>query len=243
MMDRLTIEAAEAAVHPGFPEGRSGAHRRTGRGAAGSRWIVRASSKRSVAAPAATEIQIAQRQRPARADLEGPQSRVRRDGPRVAELLRAGRRDSADEAVGGAAPGSARSKQRSGLRIGNVFHAGDGNLHPLICYDEQIPGQGELAENVAAEILTYCIEAGGSITGEHGVGADKSAVPGEDVFATRIWTRCSCCGARSIPPASAIPARCSPLRDCAVKCRARIASTPPNGGPRGTILMARPEQR
>ena len=66
-------------------------------------------------------------------------------------------------------------EERSGLRIGNVFHAGDGNLHPLICYDEQIPGQGELAEKVASEILMYCIEAGGSITGEHGVGADKSA--------------------------------------------------------------------
>ena len=66
-------------------------------------------------------------------------------------------------------------EERSGLRIGNVFHAGDGNLHPLICYDEQIPGQGELAEHVASEILMYCIEAGGSITGEHGVGADKAA--------------------------------------------------------------------
>ena len=64
---------------------------------------------------------------------------------------------------------------RSGLRIGNVFHAGDGNLHPLICYDEAIPGQAEHAEQVASEILTYCIEAGGSITGEHGVGADKKA--------------------------------------------------------------------
>jgi len=63
---------------------------------------------------------------------------------------------------------------RSGLRIGNVFHAGDGNLHPLVCYDEGIGGQGELAEQVAAEILTYCIDAGGSITGEHGVGADKA---------------------------------------------------------------------
>jgi glycolate oxidase len=63
--------------------------------------------------------------------------------------------------------------ERAGLRIGNVFHAGDGNLHPLICYDESIPGQSKLAEEVAGEILTYCVEAGGSITGEHGVGADK----------------------------------------------------------------------
>jgi glycolate oxidase len=62
---------------------------------------------------------------------------------------------------------------RSGLRIGNVFHAGDGNLHPLICYDERAPGEAKRAEEVAAEILSYCVEAGGSITGEHGVGADK----------------------------------------------------------------------
>jgi glycolate oxidase len=63
---------------------------------------------------------------------------------------------------------------RSGLRIGNVFHAGDGNLHPLVCYDETVPGQSEVAEQVANEILTYCVEAGGSITGEHGVGVDKA---------------------------------------------------------------------
>src|SRR5688572_8617756 len=63
--------------------------------------------------------------------------------------------------------------EREGLRIGNVFHAGDGNLHPLICYDERIEGQSALAERVAGEILIYCVEAGGSITGEHGVGADK----------------------------------------------------------------------
>ncbi|MBI4266399.1 MAG: FAD-binding protein [Acidobacteria bacterium] len=62
---------------------------------------------------------------------------------------------------------------RSGLRIGNVFHAGDGNLHPLICYDDRIPGQAEQAADVAHEILAYCVDAGGSITGEHGVGADK----------------------------------------------------------------------
>jgi glycolate oxidase len=59
------------------------------------------------------------------------------------------------------------------LQVANIFHAGDGNLHPLICYDERIEGQSELAERVAGEILIYCVEAGGSITGEHGVGADK----------------------------------------------------------------------
>jgi len=65
-------------------------------------------------------------------------------------------------------------ERRSGLRIGNVFHAGDGNLHPLICYDERVPGQADKAVEVAAEILSYCIDAGGSLTGEHGIGADKS---------------------------------------------------------------------
>jgi glycolate oxidase len=63
---------------------------------------------------------------------------------------------------------------RCGLRIGNVFHAGDGNLHPLICYDEKIAGQSDLAAQVGAEILQYCIDAGGSLTGEHGIGADKA---------------------------------------------------------------------
>src|SRR5213076_1489995 len=89
-------------------------------------------------------------------------------------------------------------EQRSGLRIGNVFHAGDGNLHPLICYDEAIPGQAEHAETVASEILQYCIEAGGAITGEHGVGADKKAYMPK-CSARVIWMRCNSFAARSIP--------------------------------------------
>ena len=61
-----------------------------------------------------------------------------------------------------------------GLRIGNVFHAGDGNLHPLVLYDARVAGQAELAELVASKILRACVDAGGSITGEHGVGSDKA---------------------------------------------------------------------
>jgi glycolate oxidase len=60
-----------------------------------------------------------------------------------------------------------------GLPVANVFHAGDGNLHPLVCYDGAIEGQGERAEELAGRILQACIDAGGSITGEHGVGFDK----------------------------------------------------------------------
>ena len=60
-----------------------------------------------------------------------------------------------------------------GLRVANVFHAGDGNLHPLVCYDGHRPGEAERAEELAGEIVLACVEAGGSITGEHGVGVDK----------------------------------------------------------------------
>ncbi|MCP4357789.1 MAG: FAD-binding protein [Chloroflexi bacterium] len=65
--------------------------------------------------------------------------------------------------------------QAYGLGIANVFHAGDGNLHPLILYDGRVPGELERAEECAGKILKKCIELGGSITGEHGVGMEKRA--------------------------------------------------------------------
>jgi glycolate oxidase len=61
------------------------------------------------------------------------------------------------------------------LQVANVFHAGDGNLHPLVCYDAARPGEPERAEELAGLIVRTCVEAGGSITGEHGVGVDKKA--------------------------------------------------------------------
>jgi glycolate oxidase len=66
-----------------------------------------------------------------------------------------------------------RLSQEAGLRVANVFHAGDGNLHPLVLYDRRVPGQEEAAEILSNNILELCIAAGGSITGEHGVGEDK----------------------------------------------------------------------
>ena len=60
-----------------------------------------------------------------------------------------------------------------GLRVANVFHAGDGNLHPLIMYDGRVAGELEKAEQLAGEILKMCVQFGGSITGEHGVGVEK----------------------------------------------------------------------
>ena len=59
------------------------------------------------------------------------------------------------------------------MKVANVFHAGDGNLHPLVCYDAEEPGQAEKAEELAGLILTACLDVDGSITGEHGVGIDK----------------------------------------------------------------------
>lgn len=69
--------------------------------------------------------------------------------------------------------GIAALSEASGLRVANVFHAGDGNMHPLILFDANQPGELELAEEVGGKILELCVEAGGSITGEHGVGREK----------------------------------------------------------------------
>jgi glycolate oxidase len=60
-----------------------------------------------------------------------------------------------------------------GLRVANVFHAGDGNLHPLILYDANVPGELAKAEAMGGRILEICVAAGGTVTGEHGVGVEK----------------------------------------------------------------------
>ncbi|MGD1921400.1 MAG: FAD-linked oxidase C-terminal domain-containing protein [Pleurocapsa sp.] len=63
---------------------------------------------------------------------------------------------------------------RYGYKIANVFHAGDGNLHPLILYDNAVAGSFETVEEIGGEILKLCVDAGGSLSGEHGIGADKN---------------------------------------------------------------------
>jgi glycolate oxidase len=69
--------------------------------------------------------------------------------------------------------GIAALSEKYGLRCANVFHAGDGNLHPLILYDANVPGETEKTEAFGAEILELCVKVGGTITGEHGVGLEK----------------------------------------------------------------------
>lgn len=82
---------------------------------------------------------------------------------------------------------------RYGYRVANVFHAGDGNLHPLILYNNAIPGQLEAVETLGGEILKLCVQVGGSISGEHGIGADKRCYMA-DMFSaadleTMAWVR------------------------------------------------------
>jgi glycolate oxidase len=98
---------------------------------------------------------------------------------------------------------------REGLRVANVFHAGDGNLHPLVLYDARIAGEEHRAEMVSGEILKICVRYGGSITGEHGVGADKAAYMGE-IFSdadleTMNYVRCTFDPERAFNPGKVFP--------------------------------------
>jgi len=88
-----------------------------------------------------------------------------------------------------------RMAVEKGLRVANVFHAGDGNLHPLVLYDRAIPGQEEMALDLSYRILHLCVDSGGSITGEHGVGKEKQQALGymfsEPDLATMQLVRCA----------------------------------------------------
>ena len=102
-----------------------------------------------------------------------------------------------------------RLTDAAGLRVANVFHAGDGNLHPLVLYDGRVEGEEARAEHVAGEILKTCIRYGGSITGEHGVGFDKAPYM-SDLFspedlATMQLVRCSFDAASILNPNKVFP--------------------------------------
>jgi glycolate oxidase len=172
MMDRLTIEAAEAAVRPGYPD-------------VGAVLIVELDGLAAQVEDDLAAVEEICRENGA------VEVRVAADeGERA--LLWKGRK-SAFAAMGrvsrdyyvqdGVVPRTrlpqvlrriAELEREHGLRVGNVFHAGDGNLHPLVLYDARRPGQAERAQELAVAILDVCIEAGGSLTGEHGIGVDKA---------------------------------------------------------------------
>ena len=172
IMDHLAIEAAEAAVHAGYPQ------------TATALLIVELEGE---AAEVEAEFQLLEPVIRASGAFE---IRIARD---EGERLRIWKgRKSAFSAVGRLSPdfivqdgvvprkqlGSALAEiqalgRRFGIRVANVFHAGDGNLHPLILFDGTEEGALENAEELAGEILQMCIRRGGSITGEHGVGMEK----------------------------------------------------------------------
>ena len=78
--------------------------------------------------------------------------------------------------------------EKHGYRVANVFHAGDGNLHPLILYNNAVPGELEAVEALGGDILKACVRVGGSISGEHGIGADKRCYMPEMFSATDLET-------------------------------------------------------
>jgi glycolate oxidase len=98
---------------------------------------------------------------------------------------------------------------RAGLRVANVFHAGDGNLHPLVLYDARVPGEEYKAEALGGEILRLCLRYGGSITGEHGVGKDKAPYMGEMFTESDLDAmgslRCAFDGANAMNPGKVFP--------------------------------------
>jgi glycolate oxidase len=177
MMDRLTIVAAEAAFHPGYPEESEAV------------LLVELDGVREQVEDDAAAV---------RALCEAEGAFAIREASDDAEraLLWKGRK-GAFPAMGRISPDYyvqdgvvprtrlpevlrriAVLSDEHGLRVGNVFHAGDGNLHPLVLYDAAA-GEAERAKALAEAILDACLDAGGSLTGEHGVGVDKAcAMPG-----------------------------------------------------------------
>jgi len=173
MMDALAIEAAEAAVRCGYPPG-----------AVAVLVIELDGPQIEVEAQFAQVAQLAL----ARHAFE---TRIAADAAERALMWKG--RKSAFAAVGRISPAYfvqdgviprtrlpqvlaeiSRLADEFGLRVANVFHAGDGNLHPLVLFDDAVPGQSDRAEQVSGAIVDLCIEYGGSITGEHGVGSDKA---------------------------------------------------------------------
>ncbi len=178
IMDRLAIQAAEAAVDAGYPPEAAaillveleGDDEEVAVEFARLTEIIRASgatSTRSAADPADRERIWKGRKCAFSAVGRISPDFIVQDG--VVPRTRLGEALAAIEQL----------SVSHGLRVANVFHAGDGNLHPLILFDGREPHALERAERLAADILRLCIALGGSITGEHGVGLEKRAFLGE----------------------------------------------------------------
>ncbi len=173
MMDALAIEAAEAAVSCRYPEGAGAVLIVELDGPAADVETQTAAVRTICTAEGAYEIRAAQDAAECAAIWTG----------RKSAFAAVGRISPAYIVQDGVVPRTALPKvldriselsAATGIRVANVFHAGDGNLHPLVLFDDAVPGEQEAAEKLSGMILDLCIEYGGSITGEHGVGVDKS---------------------------------------------------------------------
>jgi glycolate oxidase len=194
MMDALAIEAAEEAVHCNYPAG-AGAVLLVELDGPAAEVEAELTTVRAICeAAGATEIQAA----------DDPAERAGIWAGRKSAFAAVGRISPAYIVQDGVVPRTslgavlariAELSAEAGIRVANVFHAGDGNLHPLVLYDDKVPGQAEAAEKVSGAILDTCLEHGGSITGEHGVGVDKSRyMPrmfGADDLDTMQLVRCA----------------------------------------------------
>ena len=109
--------------------------------------------------------------------------------------------------------GIARICGKHRLQVANIFHAGDGNLHPLILYDANNEEEKRRAEHAGEEILTLCVELGGCLTGEHGVGSDKVEYMPEAFDPPSLELMCE---VRRVfdPGARANPGKVFPLHTC-----------------------------
>jgi len=174
MMARLAIVAAEAAVHPGYPD-------------CESLLLVELDGPAAEVAAQMQQVRelctrnAAWETRLARTDAE----RALVWKGRKAAFAAMGRIAANYIVQDGVIPRTAlprvleqmdRMAAAVGLRVANVFHAGDGNLHPMVLYDAAIPGEEDRALILSYDILRLCVDAGGSITGEHGVGREKQCV-------------------------------------------------------------------
>ena len=119
--------------------------------------------------------------------------------------------------------GMRRLSDQYGLSVANVFHAGDGNLHPLILYDANVPGELQKAEDFGNDILRLCVEVGGVLTGEHGVGVEKRDLMGtmfsEDDLDQQIRVKCAFDEQHLLNPGKVFPQ----LRRCAEMGRMHIS--------------------
>jgi glycolate oxidase len=172
IMDNLAIQAAEAAVHANYPPGAAALLIVELEGDAQEVQAEFELLMGVMHASGATEIRVAQDEADRLRIWKGRKSAFSAVGRLSPDFL------VQDGVVPRSRLGEAlaevqRLSVQYDLRVANVFHAGDGNLHPLILYDGRQPGALERAEQLAGEILQMCIRMGGSITGEHGVGVEK----------------------------------------------------------------------